>query len=79
MRGEVFGMRKRRQVHRKECRKSRTDFRSEEWIDNEVVGCEFQDVRDGKRLRQLLEQLSGRVGATTPWACEPDPEIRTAG
>src|SRR5580658_10448814 len=40
------------------------------WIENEVVGCEFEDVRHGKRLRQLLEQLSGRVGATTPWACQ---------
>ena len=27
------------------------------WIDNEVVGCEFPDVRHGKRLRQLLENL----------------------
>jgi hypothetical protein len=40
------------------------------WIDNEVVGCEFPDVRHGKRLRQLLEQLSSRVGAATPWACQ---------
>jgi len=39
-------------------------------IDNEVVGCEFEDVRHGKRLRELLEQLSHRVGATTPWACQ---------
>jgi len=46
------------------------NFRSEEWIDNEVVGCEIEDVRHGKRLRQLLEQLSHRVGATTPWACQ---------
>lgn len=35
-----------------------------------MVGCEFEDVRHGKRLRQLLEQLSHRVGATTPWACQ---------
>ncbi len=43
---------------------------SDEWIDNEVVGCEFQDARHGKRLRQLLEQLSSKVGAVTPWACQ---------
>ena len=43
---------------------------TDEWIDNEVVGCEFPDVRHGKRLRQLLEQLSSRVGAATPWACQ---------
>jgi hypothetical protein len=51
----------------------RRDFsvsRSREWIDNEVVGCEFDDDRHRKRLRQLLEQFSGRVGSTTPWASE---------
>jgi hypothetical protein len=42
---------------------------SDEWINNEVIGCKFQDVRHGKRLRQLLDQLSGNVGATTPRAC----------
>lgn len=40
------------------------------WIDNEVVGCQFQDVRHGKRLRQLLEQLSAKTGASTPWASQ---------
>lgn len=53
-----------------EGRESSTDFWADQWIENEVVGCKFQDVRHGKRLRQLLEQLSGRVGATTPWACQ---------
>ena len=51
----------------------RRDFsgsRSREWIDNEVVGCEFEDVRHRKRLRHLLEQFSGRVGSTTPWVSE---------
>jgi Transposase DNA-binding len=42
----------------------------EDWIENEVMGCEFEDVRHGKRLRNLLEQLSGKVGATTPFACQ---------
>jgi hypothetical protein len=63
-------MRNRRQVQSKGCWKSSTDFQAGEWIENEMVGCEFEDVRHGKRLRQLLEQLSGRVGATTPWACQ---------
>lgn len=40
------------------------------WIDNEVMGCEFQDARHGKRLRQLLVQLSSKVGAATPRACQ---------
>jgi hypothetical protein len=65
LRGEVLGMRKPREVQA-----TTSDFRTDEWIDNEVVGCEFQDVRHGKRLRQLLEQFSGRVGATTPWASQ---------
>ena len=68
MHGEVIAMRKMRQGQG--VRESFADFRSEEWIDNEVVRCEFEDVRHGKRLRQLLEQLSHRVGATTPWACQ---------
>jgi hypothetical protein len=34
------------------------------------MDCKFQDVRHGKRMRQLLEQLSGRVGAATPWASQ---------
>jgi len=63
-------MSERRTARGVEFRGSSTDFRKDEWIDNEVVGCEFQDVRHGKRLRQLLEQLSGKIGATTPWACQ---------
>jgi hypothetical protein len=68
--GEVIAMGKRQQDLDGQCLGSSADFRSDEWIDNEVVGCEFQDVRHGKRLRQLLEQLPSRVGATTPWACQ---------
>lgn len=41
-----------------------------EWIDNELMGCEFEDVRHGKRLRQLVEQFSDKVGSTTPWASQ---------
>ena len=63
-------MRKRQQRQGVQSRESSADFRAEEWIDNESVGCEFEDVRHGKRLRQLLEQFSSRVGATTPWACQ---------
>ena len=61
-------MRKPLEVQATQCRES-SDFRSE-WIDNEAVGSQFQDLRHGKRLRQLLEQFSNRVGATTPWACQ---------
>ena len=70
MYGEVIAMRKIREAQGLQFREPSADFRSGEWIDNEVVGCEFEDVRHGKRLRQLLEQLAHRVGATTPWACQ---------
>jgi hypothetical protein len=43
---------------------------TDEWIDNELMGCEFPDARHGKRLRYLLEQLSSRVGSVIPWACQ---------
>lgn len=43
---------------------------SREWIDNEMVGCEFDDVRHRERLLQLLEHFSDRVGSTTPWASQ---------
>jgi hypothetical protein len=34
------------------------------------MGCKFQDVRHSKRMRQLLDQFSGSIGATTPRACQ---------
>lgn len=51
-------------------RRDFSESRSREWIDNELMGCEFEDVRHRKRLRQLLEQFSDRVGSTTPWASQ---------
>ena len=49
-----------------------------EWIDNEMVGCEFDDVRHRKRLRQLLEHFSDRVGSTTPWASQDWANMKAA-
>ncbi len=69
VRGELLSMRKLRPIQATE-RQDTSDFLSDKWIENEVVGCHFQDARHGKRLRQLLEQLSGKVGSTTPWACQ---------
>ena len=40
------------------------------WIDEELAGCEFSDVRLNKRFRKLLEQLSGGIGESIPWACQ---------
>lgn len=62
-------MRKPRRSRGPKCRGLERS-RSDEWIDNEVMGCKFQDVRHGKRMRQLLDQLGGSIGATTPRACQ---------
>jgi Transposase DNA-binding len=40
------------------------------WLDAELAGCTFADVRLGKRLRTLLERLGGAVGASLPLACQ---------
>jgi len=40
------------------------------WLKREVAGCQFQDVRHGKRLRTLLGQLAERIGGSIPLACQ---------
>jgi Transposase DNA-binding/Transposase DDE domain len=50
-------------------RKQRESLRNG-WIDEELAGCEFNDVRLNKRFRKLVEQLSGGIGASIPWACQ---------
>ena len=40
------------------------------WLEHEVAGCQFQDVRHGKRFRTLLGQLSGQIGGSIPFACQ---------
>src|SRR5438552_2048391 len=40
------------------------------WIDQELAGCEFADVRLDKRFRILMERLSEGVGETIPMACQ---------
>lgn len=42
----------------------------ESWIDEELAGCEFVDKRIGKRLRDILNQLSNGIGGTIPFACQ---------
>jgi hypothetical protein len=44
--------------------------RGEKWIDEELAGCQFRDVRLGKRLRSLIEQLGQGPGQSIPWACQ---------
>jgi hypothetical protein len=38
-------------------------------MEREVAGCQFQDVRHGKRFRSLLGQLSGQICGSIPFAC----------
>ncbi|MGA9061063.1 MAG: transposase DNA-binding-containing protein [Terracidiphilus sp.] len=62
-------MRRNRRILTTSCRQP-SGAGAEAWIEDEVVGCHFRDVRHGRRLRQLLEQFSSRIGATTPWAAQ---------
>ena len=43
---------------------------NETWIDQELAGCQFGDVRLDKRFRALVEQLSERVGESIPLVCQ---------
>ena len=46
------------------------DFPTKTWMDRELAGCKFRDVRLGKRFRKLLEQLSDGVGESIPLVCQ---------
>jgi hypothetical protein len=43
---------------------------NETWIDQELAGSQFRDVRLDKRFRTLLEQLSNGVGESIPLVCQ---------
>lgn len=40
------------------------------WIDQEVDGCHFKDVRLDKRFRKLLGRMSEGIGESVPYACQ---------
>jgi hypothetical protein len=40
------------------------------WVDQELAGSTFKDKRLGQRLRKLLVQMAGAVGAPIPLACQ---------
>ena len=42
----------------------------ESWVDREVAGCNFKDVRLGERFRQLLRQIGSAIGQAIPFACQ---------
>jgi hypothetical protein len=41
-----------------------------EWLDRELAGCRFKDVRLAKRFRKLIQQAEGAVGESIPLACQ---------
>jgi hypothetical protein len=45
-------------------------FECGNWVDQEVAGCDFEDARLGTRIRKLLEQISGAMGHSIPFACQ---------
>jgi hypothetical protein len=45
-------------------------FEGASWLDEELAGSTFADARLGQRLRRLLEQLGGAMGASLPLACQ---------
>lgn len=40
------------------------------WVEQELAGSSFKDGRLGRRLRKLLVQMAGAVGAPLPLACQ---------
>jgi hypothetical protein len=46
------------------------DAEVDSWLEREIASCRFDDVRHGKRLGILLEQLSERIGGSIPFACQ---------
>jgi len=40
------------------------------WIDQEVGGCNFGDVRLAKRFGKLLGMMSHGIGQRVPYACQ---------
>ena len=43
---------------------------SDAWIDHEVEGCSFKDVRLAKRFGKLLGMMSEAIGESVPYACQ---------
>ena len=50
--------------------KTISDSTHSTWIDNEVGGCNFNDVRLAKRFSKLLGMMSEGIGESVPYACQ---------
>src|SRR4051795_8169255 len=48
----------------------RSGWDATSWVDQELAGSTFKDKRLGRRLRKLLVQMAGAVGAPIPLACQ---------
>jgi hypothetical protein len=48
----------------------RSGWDATSWVDQELAGSTFKDERLGRRLRKLLVQMAGAVGAPIPLACQ---------
>src|SRR3954453_17887104 len=48
----------------------RSGWDAASWVDQELAGSTFEDERLGRRLRKLLVQMAGAVGAPIPLACQ---------
>lgn len=46
------------------------DSNTNAWIDKEVGGCHFKDVRLAKRFSKLLGMMSDGIGESVPYACQ---------
>ena len=42
----------------------------EDWVEQEVLKCDFPDQRLKSRLGKLLRELGRRIGETVPTACQ---------
>ena len=52
------------------CEHGNAEQGDDSWVAGEIAGCELIDARLGKRLANLLHQISGSVGGTVPLACQ---------
>ena len=51
-------------------RASRPACNVEGWVDREIAGCEFRDVRLRDRFRKLLSQIGSAMGQSIPLVCQ---------
>src|SRR6266849_7159959 len=63
-------MTKRQELQRPRKVDHATASQTKTWIDRELAGSEFRDLRLNKRFRKLFEQLSEGTGESIPLVCQ---------